>query len=205
MPARRTAEDTTKQRLVQAARDLLLTGGLPSVSMRRVGSACGLSATAIYRHFEDKDALLAAAVLQGFRTFGSYLLSALEKRTPQARLRHLMRRYFDFSAEHPQDYRLIFMTDCDQLALPNLDEAARQEISGTFQMLQDRIVECQVTGCCRNGDPRSLAAFVWASLHGLAALMVSGNLGVTARERDKLVEQHIELAERALSPAKHSN
>lgn len=198
--AERIEEEDTKTRLVQAARELLIEGGLPSLSMRRVAVACDLSATAIYRHFDDKDALLAAVVLQGFRTFGSYLLDALEKRTPRSRLRHMLRRYFDFAGEHPQDYRLIFMTDCDQQALPKLDEAAQREISGTFQMLQDRISECQSDGICRKGDARALAAYVWASVHGLASLKIGGNLGVTDVEDEKLTKQHIDLIERSLQP-----
>ena len=96
-------EDSKKQELAQAARDLLLSTGLSGLSMRKVARACGVSATAIYRHYQDKDELVAQAVLEGFRIFGSYLMDALEQKTPIRRFRVLGRRYFDFALDNPAD------------------------------------------------------------------------------------------------------
>src|SRR5690606_17936636 len=125
-----TRFDNKKQELAQAARDQLLLAGLSGLSMRKVASACGVSATAIYRHYQDKDELVAQAVLEGFRIFGSYLMAALQHRTPIRRFRVLGRRYLDFALENPADYRLIFMTDCRELGMTHLDELSRREISG---------------------------------------------------------------------------
>jgi AcrR family transcriptional regulator len=196
-PAGNSGEET-KEHLVSAARDLLLQGGLPGLSMRAVARECGVSATAIYRHFEDKDDLLSAAVLQGFRLFARYLKTAFKECEPEARLAALMRHYFDFACENSNDYRLIFMTDCEQLSLPRLDEAQQREINGTFQMLQDCITESQQAGLVTCGEPRSLAAYAWSSLHGLASLIVSGNLGASEDERASLIDQHLELLSRSL-------
>lgn len=193
-----TSGETTKSDLVTAARDLLLEQGLAGLSMRKVASSIGLSATAIYRHYEDKDALVAAAVVEGFRTFATYLLDALEEETPIERYRLIVRRYFDFAREHSQDYRLIFMTDCSQLGFTRLDEMAQREVSGTFQLLQDRIAECQGAGVFRKGDPRALAASTWASVHGLASLLLTGQLGETEEETTGLVDLHLSLVESGL-------
>lgn len=190
------SETGTREQLVRAARDLLIEGGLGAVSMRRVASQCGLSATAIYRHFPDKDALLSAAVLDGFRRFGAYLLDALEKPTPLDRYRHIGRRYFDFARDHRHEYQLIFMTDCAGLGLQKLDETSKQEISGTFQLLQDRIAECQAAGLFEAGDSRAFAASVWASVHGLASLIITGQL--ESDETDGLIELHLRLIEASL-------
>lgn len=198
MAAARAPEDT-KSELLRAARDLLLESGLAGLSMRKVAGACDVSATAIYRHYADKDALVAAAVVDGFRTFASYLLDALEQPTPLRRFRTLLRRYFDFSRENPQDYRLIFMTDCVELGFRRLDEVAAREISGTFQLLQDRIAECQVAGHFRAGEPRALAASTWSSLHGLASLLLTGQLGEGGTTARPLIELHLELVEAGLS------
>lgn len=190
--------DDTRERLRQAARDTLLETGLAGFSMRRVATACGVSATAIYRHYADKDALVGAAVVEGFRTFGQYLLSALEQPTPSARFRHLGQRYFDFAQDHRADYQLIFMTDCKALGLSKLNDDSQRQVGGTFQLLQDRIADCQRCGDFRTGDPRELAAFVWACVHGLASLLVTGNLGADAIERAALVTQHLDLLEASL-------
>lgn len=190
--------DSTRLELIDAARDILLESGLAGISMRKVAAACNLSATAIYRHFEDKDALLADAVLEGFRIFGSYLMDALEERTPLKRFRMLGRRYFDFALENQADYRLIFMTDCEKLGMTHLDEVARREIGGTFQLLQDRVTECQRAGIFRSGNARALAASVWASTHGLATLLVTGNLGEGDAEVESLIKLHLDQIERGL-------
>ncbi len=184
--------------MVQAARELLLSGGLPGLSMRKVASALGLSPTAIYRHYADKDALVAAAVLEGFRTFGAYQAEALQKSDPVLRLRHLGQRYFDFALQHPQDYRLIFMTDTRQQCLLQLEERSKKEIGRTFDVVQDTISEGQRAGAYRSGEPRTLAAYVWASVHGLASLIVNGQLGETPSEAQFLIEQQLDLNERAL-------
>lgn len=191
-------QDSTKHELAQAARDLLLETGLSGLSMRKVASACGVSATAIYRHYQDKDELVAQAVLEGFRIFGSYLMDALEQRTPILRFRVLGRRYIDFALENPADYRLIFMTDCRELGMTHLDELSRREISGTFQLLQDRISECQRAGDFAKGNARTLAASVWASTHGLSSLLVTGNLSEDPAEIKTLIKHHLNLIERSL-------
>jgi len=149
-------------------------------------------------HYQDKDELVAQAVLEGFRIFGSYLMDALEHSTPIRRFRVLGRRYLDFALENPADYRLIFMTDCRELGMTHLDELSRREISGTFQLLQDRISECQRAGVFSKGDPRTLAASVWASNHGLSSLIVTGNLSEDPVEIEALIKRHLNLIERGL-------
>jgi AcrR family transcriptional regulator len=196
MPPR--VDEDTKTELARVARSLLKKGGLQALSMRAVAKKCGLTAAAIYRHYEDKDALVAAAVVEGFRIFGSYLMDALECDTPEERFRMLGRRYFDFARENPQDYRLIFMTDCKQLGMRHLDEISKREISGTFQLLQDRVSECQAAGIFHAGDARALAASVWSSTHGLSSLFITGNLGETAEEANALIELHLDQIVRGL-------
>lgn len=191
-------DEDTKTELARAARELLLAQGLVGFSMRKVASICDISATAIYRHYQDKDELVAQAVLESFRIFGSYLMDALEERTPIRRFRALGRRYVDFALQNPADYRIIFMTDCQELGMKHLDEISRREISGTFQLLQDRISECQRAGIFEKGDPRTLAASVWASTHGLSSLLVTGNLSNDPNEVEHLIKLHLNHLERGL-------
>ncbi len=193
-----SSKEDTKTELAHAARDVLLEEGLAGLSMRKVAGLCGISATAIYRHYEDKDALVARAVLEGFRIFGSYLMDALEESTPLKRFRMMGRRYIEFAREHPSDYRLIFMTDCQELGMTHLDEVAKREIGGTFQLLQDRIVECQRAGLFSRGDPRAIAASVWASTHGLSSLIVTGNVGESDKELQALIKLHLNTIEKGL-------
>jgi hypothetical protein len=90
------------------------------------------------------------------------------------------------------------MTDCRELGMTHLDELSRREISGTFQLLQDRISECQRAGVFSKGDAKSLAASVWASTHGLSSLLVTGNLSDDPGEVESLIKLHLNLIERGL-------
>lgn len=194
----------TRERLLTIARDLLLEQGIAGFSMRKVATACDLSATAIYRHFDDKDALVSAAIQEGFRVFASYLMDALEEATPLERMRKAGQRYFDFAVEHPRDYALIFMTPWQELGLHKLDEETRREGGGSFQFLVDRVAECQTSGDFAPGDPRERAACVWASVHGLASLVLNGQLERDAQEVEQLRERQLDLILAALAVGRPS-
>lgn len=161
---------------MEATQALLLEQGLAGLSMRKVGAKCGVSAAAIYRHFPDKDALLASAVAEAFGRFMGYLTGALSEPTPIERFRAMGRQYFAFASEQRGYYQLIFMTNCSELGFERLDQASRERAQGTFQLLVDRVTECQEAGLFRPGTPRTQAAYAWSSLHGAASLFLTGNV-----------------------------
>ncbi len=76
----------TKARLRTEARDLYLDGGFGGFSLREVARRAGVSPAAVYRHFDDKEALLRDVCAAGFAIFSSYLLRALAARAPRERL-----------------------------------------------------------------------------------------------------------------------
>src|SRR5437868_3673187 len=107
--ATRRENGETKARLRTEARDLYLDGGFAGFSLREVARRCGVSATAVYRHFDDKEALLRDVCATGFHIFSSYLLHALAARTPRDRLSARAEQYLRFAIENTRDYRFIFI------------------------------------------------------------------------------------------------
>ena len=160
----------TRARLLGEARDLYLATGPAGFSLREVARRSGVSAAAVYRHYDGKDALLAAVCEEGFRVFSSYLLRALEEKTPLARLRAAGDHYRRFALENPRDYRVIFMTDTDERRRPT------KQASPTFQFLVDRVTECMKSRDLARGDASELAAVIWAHVHGLVSLRLCGHL-----------------------------
>ena len=67
-----------RERISAAAQALYLEGGIDGISMRKVGNRVGVSAPAIYRHFENKEALLQEIVVEGLRILEGYLTQALD-------------------------------------------------------------------------------------------------------------------------------
>lgn len=166
----------TKERILQESRDLLREKGILGFSMRGVAERVGVTATALYRHYEDKDALLAALLEQGFATFGSYLMRALAGKTPLDRLRRTGDAYFDFALDHSRDYVLMFMTPCRELGLDHVSEGAKARMDATFVFLVDRVQECIAAGVCEAHDPTATALNIWAEVHGLVCLRLNGQL-----------------------------
>jgi AcrR family transcriptional regulator len=181
----------TRQQILVAARELFLEGGLNGVSMRAVGERVGISATALYRHFDDKDALLAALLSEAFTTFGGYLGRALGGRTPLERFRRMGLSYVDFALEHPRDYELMFLTNCADLGFKRIRSEVDQRSQPTFELLVDRVRECIASGVFAPRDERQVSLHAWAVLHGIVSLWLMGQL----KEAMDLtaLRQHVEL------------
>lgn len=174
MGAPETAD--TRTRLLEQAREVYLEGGAAHFSLREVARRASVSAAAVYRHFDGKEALLGAVCQEGFRTFSSYLLRALAETTPLGRLRAAGDFYLRFALESPHDYRVIFMSSVEDSGLGNPKAGAR-DTSPTFQFLVDRVRECIDARDIEAGDPTAIAATIWAHVHGLSSLRLSGHLG----------------------------
>jgi AcrR family transcriptional regulator len=163
-------EPSTHDRLLAAARDLFLEVGPVAFSLREVARRTELTAAAVYRHFDGKEALLAAVCEEGFRAFGSYLMAALKAKSARARLMATGDQYLRFALERPRDYRVIFMSE-----VPAGTKMDPDSLPPTFAFLVDRVRECIDSGDLRAGEPMEMAVTIWAHVHGLASLRISGH------------------------------
>ena len=162
-----------RERILKLAIELYLQSGLRGISMRKIASRLGVSATAIYRHYENIQDLICRLIDEGFRIFGSYLFRALEGKTPQDRLMLSGKNYLDFALENPKYYELIFMS-AEQIGFLKTYYSAETDISPTFQFLVDRVQECLKEGFLRNDDPIETAFYFWSVCHGLVSLYLFG-------------------------------
>ena len=169
-------EPSTREQILSEARELFLRHGLNGFSMRTVADRVGVSATALYRHFDDKDALLASMLAEAFGTFGSYVGRSLSGRTPLERFRQCGIAYIDFAIERPRDYELMFLTNCRELGFKKIKSEVDERSQPTFEIIVDRARDCMTTGVFAEGDPREAALYSWATLHGLASLWLLGQL-----------------------------
>jgi AcrR family transcriptional regulator len=174
--------DSTRERLLQEARDLYLAGGLSTVSVREVARRAGVSAAAVYRHFDGRTALLRAVCATGFGVFGAYLMRSLAASNPRQRMLACADQYLAFALDHPQDYRVMFMSSADEL--DELQPNPGPEGDATFQFLVDRVSECQANGALAEGDPTGHALSIWAHVHGLASLWIAGRLSHGRTEQE---------------------
>ena len=173
----------TRQQLLEAARDLYAQHGPEGLSMRKVAQRVGVSATAIYRHYADKETLVMAVCEEGFRLFELSLMRGMRAKAPLDRLRMTGQGYLDFALEHPSYYRVMFMAAHPEFK--KLQQESALAYSPSFQFLIDRVSECQRAGLLRQEDPQMTALSLWAHCHGLIALWLDELLPAPEAEADE--------------------
>ena len=148
--------------------------GVEHLTLRAVGETLGVSRTALYRHFSDKQALLAAVGREGFRMLRLALTAALEQHgRGREGFEAMGLAYVQFAVTHPSHYRVMFgrfIESCSK------DAEFVQEAQAAFQVLVDSLVEQQRAGLARPDDPLMLARFIWSVVHGVAMLVIDGQL-----------------------------
>ena len=107
---RKQQQDELRAKILDAARELFVAHGVEAVSMRKVAEKIGYTATTLYNHFEDKDALLRALCDADFGTLQESFRRIGKIADPIERLRKLGQAYIEFALRYPSHYRLMFMT-----------------------------------------------------------------------------------------------
>jgi len=159
--------------MVQEAVRTIQTDGLAALTLRGVGARLGVSRTALYRHFADKQALLGAVAAEGFRRLRADLLAAWRASPPgPARMDPMGAAYVRFAVTHPSHYRVMFGGAVHAAA----GETSHDESTDAFNVLVEAIVAQQQAGVVRRDDPQRLALYVWAVVHGVAMLALDGML-----------------------------
>jgi len=173
--------------LLEEAAQMTAEGGTESVTMRALGERLGVSRAAAYRHFEDKTALLVAVAAAGFRRLSERLqkIGAGEPQSSVERARRMGEEYVRFALENPAHYRLMYGREAmSRQNLPELREAG----SELFEQLVDVIRAYQDTGGIKREDPRAQAYVAWSAVHGLASLLIEGQIMSTV-DVDALIRQ----------------
>jgi len=141
--------------------------------VREAARVAGVTHQAPYRHFANKQELVAAIAEEGFELLREKLVLAVSHhpKDPVARLDEIATTYVTFAVEHPAKFRVMFGPElADKAAYPKLRAAA----DAMMAMLTQVIAETQRAGRVRQGDPLDLALAGWSMMHGLAALVVNG-------------------------------
>src|SRR5437870_161325 len=177
--------------LLDAALHIVKTQGTDALTLRAAARLAGVSQAAPYRHFANKEAILAAVAENGFRS----LMAAMRRAAraagdgPLERLRAVGFAYVTFATEHPSHFRVMFGREmADRSAFP----ALRQIATETFNVVVDAISDCQRAGLVRAEEPPAdLALTAWSSVHGLSALLVNGVLDKPAAAVAELVTRDL--------------
>ncbi|HSB60120.1 MAG TPA: TetR/AcrR family transcriptional regulator [Vicinamibacteria bacterium] len=154
---------------MDAARELFATEGYERVTMRRIAEAIEYSPTTIYHHFEDKDDLVNALCEDDFAQLLAVFKGQVPPDDPVERIRQLGRGYARFGLDNPNHYRFMFMTRAKFEKVPEASPSGQD----SFGVLKAAVEEAIASGRFRPGDPQVAAQVLWASLHGVVALLIT--------------------------------
>ncbi|MFI6296602.1 TetR/AcrR family transcriptional regulator [Nonomuraea sp. NPDC050790] len=173
---------------LRAARELLEEDGSAGLSLRAVARRAGVSPTAPYRHFADRDALISAVAAQGYRELTEHLAAAHPApRTPDD-LADIAIAYVRFALERPAMFKIMFAEPCDPTSQERA--AAITAISGYLHDIVRRTFPAR--------QPEPLANALWALVHGLAFLHLDGKFDISTPQQ---AADHVRSAIHALFPS----
>lgn len=160
-----TAKVTTKQRLLASAVELMAThGSIDAVSLRAVAGVAGVSPTAVYRHFADRDALILDAIEWAWLEFGRVLdIASAGTSDPYERVHRQGHAYVDLAMERTGVYTVLF---------GHRDAASGTQTDVGLEVFGN-MVELVGDVLAANGDQRGrfeVATHLFTSIHGIAHL-----------------------------------
>ncbi len=195
-PSSRYHHGDLRRALIAEAVRTIGSQGVEALTLREAGRQLGVSRTALYRHFTNKAALLAAVAREGFQRFRADLSAAWEQAGRDWEgLSAMGRAYVRFAIANPAHYRVMFGQFSDLCAT---DPALQADASAAFRVLLDALAELQQAGLVRAGDLNMTAEFVWATVHGVAMLAIDGQLGPDPTASAALAEFAIERLRQAI-------
>jgi AcrR family transcriptional regulator len=165
-----------RRALIDAALALVRERGLDGFTLREAARRVGVSQTAPYRHFETKEALLAAVAEEGYRSLLGVLrgLPEAARADPRQRLRALGLAAFSFYVSEPARFRVMVGRPASEKERYPALAAAWDEVNA---LLLEGLVAAQQAGVIREGDPLELGLAIASLTHGLAAFVIDGHLG----------------------------
>jgi AcrR family transcriptional regulator len=163
-----------RRALLDAALALCEAEGPDALTLRGVARAAGVSPNAPYNHFADKAALLAGVAEEGLDVLAAEMTAARDAATGAGpRLEAIGVAYVGFAQAHRARFRLFHAT---AIGAKTSHPALAAAYERTFGILLDAIRACQKEEVVRGGDVRRLALTAWATVHGLATLLVEDQL-----------------------------
>lgn len=165
-----------RRALLDAALQEVGQNGLGQLSLRALARVVGVSPRAPYNHFASKEELLAAVAVEGFAEQEAQLRARLEAAGDDVRERLAVTGevYVTFAAERPAHFRVMYAPHAHVAENAPALVAVRERLQKLFL---ETIVAGQRTGVIREGDPMQIALACWSMVHGLAVLLIEGQLG----------------------------
>jgi AcrR family transcriptional regulator len=182
MPRKNYHHGDLKNALIKAGIRILSKEGLGGLSLRRVAKKAGVSHTAPYAHFADKQALIAAISTEGYHQLYEQLTAAVE--TNQGNQQNMLVEvgwaYVQFALKDPELFKIMFSGVIEQEKdYPDFREISQKN----FQLLVGIVKTYQETGLLAPEPVDLVAVRLWSLVHGFIMLLLEGQISHTLLDR----------------------
>ncbi len=171
-----------KNALIIAGISILAKEGIKGLSLRKVARLTGVTHSAPYAHFTDKEALIAAISTNGYQKVFDRIIM-VENKYPDDPLRQLVEtawEYVQFGFEEPDHFKVTFSASVErEREFPELVEIAAK----TFNEIRQLILRCQKSGIIKPGNPDLAAVTIWGLVHGFVTLIQESMVSHTVTDR----------------------
>ena len=176
-----------KNALIKAGVEILAKDGVSGLSLRKVALKAGVSHTAPYSHFADKQALIAAISTEGFRQLYEKVSMVAEanKEQPSMQLVEVAWSYVQFAMDDPGLFKVMFSGVLEkEKEYPEFVAESQRN----FQLLKMIVEANQASGRLRSGSSELAVLSAWGIIHGFVMLLLEGQIPRAILEQKNLRE-----------------
>ena len=195
----KTSGTDLKRLILDTTRRLLISDGYPSLSMRKIAREINYSATSIYLHFKNKDALCHALIDEGMQMLLEQQREIARKYAGDVieRLRELCAGYISFGLEYPEYYEIMFLLHPDfENRFPAASYRRARRNLELFKLTLDEGIQ---HGKVEEKDTYATTNSVWASLHGAVSILLARRLDYRI-DQQKFIDNVLDQVIRGVVP-----
>ena len=158
--------------IVATARDIVAEGGRAALSLRPLGARLGVTAPALYAHFDNKEAILAAVAEAEFsRLIERFEVSICGVEPPIDRIKAQSHAYVHHALENPALFEILFVFR--PAWSPNLDATELPIASKAFEISAAAVEDAIAAGELGASEPLMASLTIWSAVHGVATLLIA--------------------------------
>jgi AcrR family transcriptional regulator len=180
-----------REALLKAALRLISEVGPTAFTLREVARRAGVSHNAPYRHFRDREELMAAVSTEGYGELTRTMQEAGEHESNSlARLKQAGLAYVKFALRRPEHFTVMFDAPASKPSeklcfgpkqMKNKYPQAADAAERSFRTLMNFVAACQQEGTLPVGDTKELALLAWSMVHGIAKLAITGRFPFSSK------------------------
>lgn len=185
-------KESLRQAILDTAREILLTEGYNSLSMRSIAKRIEYSPTTIYLYFKNKGEIIYHLSEEALaHQFEAIKAAGSPEQSPMMRLRAVLEAYIRFGLSEPDRYKIIYMADISRhINVNRLLEQGRS--ADRLRKMVYMSVKDVLTASGYPADPECVFQAIWANCHGIVSLLI-GRPDFPWAEREKLIETSLDI------------